>query len=39
MLWKPLFDLAFGLRRPAALLLPEKIKNITRLFYKNQGNL
>jgi len=24
MLWKPLCDLAFGLRSPAALVLPEK---------------
>jgi len=40
MLWKPLFDLAFGLRSPADLVLPEKkIKKITRLFYKNRSKL
>ena len=37
MLWKPLFYLAFGLRSPAALVLPEK--KITRLFYKNRSKL
>jgi len=37
MLWKPLFDLAFGLRSPAALALPEK--KSTRLFYKNRSKL
>jgi len=39
VLWKPLFEDAFGLRSPAALVLPEKNKIFTRLFYNNLSKL